>query len=160
LQITDKFYYYFGAIPENYLQWKRVDVYAKKGCCEKRRMTVYLAEEGNLNQLLRDKAKQPNFEWGETVATRINNKLRVYTNNEFDISQLYLIYFRKPLPIKIAGCIDLDSSYTIQASQEQICEFNDDITELIVDEAAQILAGDIESITQFQREQQNVQSNS
>jgi hypothetical protein len=27
------------------MQWKRVDVYAKKDCCDKRRMTVYLAEE-------------------------------------------------------------------------------------------------------------------
>ena len=53
--------YYEGNVPQNYLQWKRVDIYAKKDCCDKRRMTVYLAEEGNLNQLLRDKSKQPNF---------------------------------------------------------------------------------------------------
>jgi hypothetical protein len=46
--LTDKEYYYFGNLPENYLQWKRVDVYAKQDCCDKRRMTVYLAEEGNL----------------------------------------------------------------------------------------------------------------
>jgi hypothetical protein len=57
LNIADKEYYYDGSLPEDYLQWKRVDVFAKKDCCDKRRMTVYLAEEGNLNQLLRDKAK-------------------------------------------------------------------------------------------------------
>ena len=44
--------YYEGTIPSDYLQWKRVDVFAKKECCDNRRMTVYLAEEGNLNQLL------------------------------------------------------------------------------------------------------------
>ena len=58
LQVTNKEYYYFGNLPEDYMQWKRVDVYAKQDCCDKRRMTVYLAEEGNLNQLLRDKSKQ------------------------------------------------------------------------------------------------------
>ena len=51
--------YYQGDVPQDYLQWKRVDVYASSDCCDKRRMTVYLAEEGNLNQLLRDKSKQP-----------------------------------------------------------------------------------------------------
>jgi hypothetical protein len=52
LTICKKDIYYEGNIPGDYLQWKRVDIYAKKDCCDKRRMTVYLAEEGNLNQLL------------------------------------------------------------------------------------------------------------
>ena len=56
IAFANKEYYYQGGLPSNYLQWKRVDVYANKGCCDKRRMTVYLAEEGNLNQLLRDKS--------------------------------------------------------------------------------------------------------
>jgi hypothetical protein len=42
--VAPKDVYYFGAIPVDYLQWKRVDVFAKKACCDKRRMTVYLAE--------------------------------------------------------------------------------------------------------------------
>ena len=86
LVVTEKQDYFFSTIPSDYLQWKRVDVFACKGCCENRRMTVYLAEEGNLNQLLRDKAKQPNFEWAETFATLINNQVHVYTNNDFEIS--------------------------------------------------------------------------
>ena len=71
LEINKKDLYYEGNIPEDYLQWKRVDIGANKDCCDGRRMTVYLAEEGNLNQLLRDKSKQPSFEWGETFATLI-----------------------------------------------------------------------------------------
>jgi len=35
LSLTNKEYYYFGNIPANYLQWKRVDAYANKGCCIK-----------------------------------------------------------------------------------------------------------------------------
>lgn len=67
LSLVDKQYYYAGAIPIEYLQWKRVDVFAQKDCCEKRRMTVYLAEEGNLNQLLRDVNKRPDFIWAELL---------------------------------------------------------------------------------------------
>ena len=93
LTMTDKKDYFFGPVPTDYLQWKRVDVFACKDCCENRRMTVYLAEEGNLNQLLRDKAKKPSFEWAETFATLINNRVHVYTNDEFDIDTAELTYY-------------------------------------------------------------------
>lgn len=146
---TKKDIYYSTPIPDNYLQWKRVDVYAKQGCCDKRRMTVYLAEEGNLNQLLRDKFKQPSFEWAETFATLKNDFVNIYTDNEFEIEQAYLTYYRQPVRIEIQGCVD---PYTNTASINNIeSEFKDDIIELIIDEAVSILAGDIESGNQFSR---------
>lgn len=147
--------YYEGVLPENYLQWKRVDIYAKKECCDKRRMTVYLAEEGNLNQLLRDKAKQPNFEWAETFATLINNTVHLYTNDEFDIEEAFLTYYRQPRKIQITGCSD---PYTgVVSTTEVESEFKDDIIELIIDEAVSILAGDIESGNQFSRTQESAE---
>jgi hypothetical protein len=78
--LTDKGDYSFLDLPENYLQWKRVDVFAQKDCCDKRRMVIYLAEEGNVSILLRDKLKQPSFEWAETFATLIDNNINVYKN--------------------------------------------------------------------------------
>jgi hypothetical protein len=147
--------YYEGELPEDYLQWKRVDIYAKKGCCDKRRMTVYLAEEGNLNQLLRDKAKQPNFKWAETFATLINNTVHLYTNNEFDVEEAFLTYYRQPRKIQITGCSD---PYTGTISTAEVeSEFKDDIIELIIDEAVSILAGDIESGNQFSRTQESAE---
>jgi hypothetical protein len=149
--------YYSGIIPDNYLQWKRVDITATKDCCGKRNMMVYLAEEGNLRELLRDKAKQPNFEWGETFATLINGRVHLYTNNEFTIEQASLIYYRQPVRIEIAGC---ENPYaTNQSTLDVICEFKDDIVELIIDEAAGILAGDIESINQFSRGTETAERN-
>jgi hypothetical protein len=155
--ITNKHDYYFGKLPEDYLQWKRVDVFANKGCCDKRRMTVYFAEEGNLSQLLRDKQKQPNFEWSETFATLINNKVHVYTNNQFEISEIDLIYYRQPRKIQIDGCVD---PYTgIQSTQNVTCEFKDDIVEVLIDETVSILAGDIESGNQFSRGTETAERN-
>lgn len=157
LNAVDAGIYYDGNIPADYLQWKRVDVFAKKDCCDNRRMTVYLAEEGNLNQLLRDKAKQPSFEWAETFATLKGNKVNIYTNNEFDIDSASLIYYRQPRKIQILGCVD---PYTnIQTTQEVESEFKDDIIELIIDEAASILAGDIESGNQFSRGTEGAERN-
>tara|TARA_R110000822_G_scaffold1267_4_gene5695 strand:+ start:2994 stop:3692 length:699 start_codon:yes stop_codon:yes gene_type:complete len=157
LTMTDKAYYYRAPLPADYLQWKRVDVYAKQGCCDKRRMTVYLAEEGNLNQLLRDKSKQPSFEWAETFATLINNTVHVYTNQEFDITTADLVYYRQPRKIQIQGCVD---PYTGVASAINVeSEFKDDIIELIIDEAVAILAGDIESGNQVSRNSESAERN-
>ena len=147
----------YSDLPANYLQWKRVDAYAKKGCCDDRRMSVYLAEEGNLNQLLFDNAKKPSFEWAETFATLKNNKVNVYTNNEFEITSGALTYYRQPVRIEVLGCVD---PYTgVQTTTDVECEFKDDIVELLIDEAASVLAGDIESGNQFSRGTESAERN-
>lgn len=157
LLLGNKDYYYTASIPAEYLEWKRVDVYAKQECCEKRRMTVYLAEEGNLNQLLRDDNKKPNFEWSETFATLIGNHVNIYTNNDFDITSADLVYYRQPIKIQIQGCVDPYTTLTSPINVE--CEFKDDIIELIIDEAVGILAGDIESSNQYSRGTQGAERN-
>jgi len=157
LILANKDYYFRAPLPLDYMQWKRVDAYAKKDCCDKRRMTVYLAEEGNLNQLLRDKSKQPNFEWSETFATLIDNTVHIYTNNDFDVQTADLVYYRQPVKIQVQGCVD---PYTGQASPVNVdSEFKDDIVELIIDEAAAVLAGDIESGNQFSRGTEGAERN-
>ena len=158
LTMDDKQIFYQTSLPSNYLHYVRTDVYAKKECCPARRMTVYEVEESNISVILNNKDKQPSFEWAETVSTLMNNKLKVYTNNEFDITECHLIYFRKPVEVQFNGCIDIKTGTSFTVDQE--CEFNDDVAEIIVDAAVSILAGDIESVTQYQREQQSVQTNS
>jgi hypothetical protein len=144
-------------LPADYLQYKRVDAYAKSECCPERGITVYLAEEANADQLLRDMYRQPSFEWGETFCTIMGNRIRVYTDNKFDLSDCSLTYYRQPRRIEISGCVD---PYTQAASaQDIICEFKDDIVELLIDEAVSILAGDIESMNQFQRGTQTAERN-
>jgi hypothetical protein len=157
LTVTNQQVLYSGVVPDNYLQWKRVDTYAKKDCCDKRRMVVYLAEEANVNQLLRDVAKRPSFEWGETFATLKNNLVNIYTNDNFDVESAQLTYYRQPVKIQIQGCID---PYTgVQSTTNVQCEFKDDIIEVIIDEAASILAGDIESGNQFSRGSEGAERN-
>ena len=154
---NDQQYYYSADLPTDYLQWKRVDTYARQGCCDNRRMTIYLAEEANLNQLLRDDGKKPSFAWAETFATLKNNQVNVYTNNDFEVSSMALTYYRQPVKIQIQGCIDpYTNTETLQNVQ---CELKDDIIEVIIDEAASILAGDIESINQFSRGTETAERN-
>lgn len=145
-------------LPSNYFEWKRVSAKANDECCaDNRNMVIYLAEEANVDELLRDKNKKPSFDWGETFCTLKDNKLRIYTNDEFVIEEGKLSYYKQPRKIQIKGCID---PYTQVESTEDIeSEFKDDIVELFVDEAVKILAGDIESFNQQQVASQQVENN-
>jgi len=156
--LVKKDIYSTGPIPTDYLEWKRIDVYATSDCCpDKRRMTTYLAEEGNVNNLLRDVARQPNFEWAETFCTLINNTVQIYTDNKFSIANADFIYYRQPRKIQVQNCVD---PYTGTASATDVpCEFKDDIIEVLIDEAAAVIAGDIESGNQYSRETENAERN-
>lgn len=144
-------------LPANYLEWKRLSGKASTDCCDLKSIVIYLAEEANVDELLRDKHKQPNFEWGETFCTLKGNKVKVFTNNKFDIDNVTLTYYRQPRRIEILGCVD---PYTQTTSAFDVeCEFKDDIIELFIDEAAKILAGDIESLNQQQTAQGQVEGN-
>jgi len=151
--------YFDTPLPADYLGYKRLDTYAATDCCpDNRHVNVtYLAEEENISILLDDYLKKPSFEWGETFCTLIGNRLRIYTNGEFDLVDTRFMYYRMPRMIQIAGCLD---PYTLQVATEDItCEFKEDIAEILVDEAVKILSGDIESITQYQISQTSEQTN-
>jgi hypothetical protein len=120
-------------------------------------MNVYLGEEANLSELLKDPNKNPNFDWAETFYTLSNNKIRIYTDNKFKISDVFLVYYKKPKNIKIAGIFDLETQQI--AVTEQECVFKEDVVELLIDETCMILSGDIESFNIMQKTTQTIQRN-
>jgi hypothetical protein len=158
LNVDNRQTYYEGSLPLDYLQWKRISCKAADKCCpDPRPMVIYLAEVANVDELLRDKNKKPSFEWAETFATMQGDKLQIYTNGQFEVVKPTLTYYRQPTRIEIAGVQD---PYTLTTpAVDVISEFKDDLVELFVDECSKIIAGDIESINQMQREQQATESN-
>lgn len=157
LSVNNQKIYYDGNLPDDYLQWKRVDIDAKSDCCSSNDIVVYLAEEGNVGELLRDDSKKPNFEWRETFATLKNNKVLIYTNGEFQITEAALTYYKQPVRIQILNVFD---PYTGNVPTANVLsEFKDDIIELIIDETISILGGDIESPNQMGRGMQTAERN-
>lgn len=159
LIITNRKTYYESLnFPDNYLQWKRISAKAVNECCSKARpLVIYLAEQGNIDELMRDVNKKPSFDWAETFASLIGNKIQIYTNGEFEITEPQLTYYRQPRRIQIANVVDPYTGVTPTADTES--ELKDDLVELIIDECAKIIAGDIESMVQVQRESQTVENN-
>lgn len=156
--VEKKDLYFRVPLPANYMEWKRISANAVNECCEgKRKLVIYLAEEANVDELLRDKNKKPSYDWGETFCTLEDNKVKIYTNNEFDIENAKLTYYKQPERIQIIGVVDV---YTNTPSTVEVTsEFKDDIVEVIIDEAVKILAGDIESVNQMQISDNSVESN-
>jgi hypothetical protein len=137
------------SLPVDYLQFKRISAGAKRDCCKDPMdlAVIFIAEEQNVPILLQDTLKKPSFEWGETFLTLVGDRIRIYNNNEFDIHDPRLMYYREPVRIQISGCVD---PYTLTPSiADVICEFQDNITEILIDDAVKILAGDIESMNQY-----------
>lgn len=141
-------------LPADYSYYIKVSALANDDVCSGRIMTVYLAEEANADVIIEDAYKGPDFIWSETFATMDTDHLKIYTNGKFHVKHTTLSYYRKPLEITFDNCINPSTGLS---SANQDCEFNDDVTELMIDEAVAIIAGDIESITQYQRASQNAQ---
>ena len=138
---------------DDYMEFKRVSTDAKSECCpDARSMTVYLAEEANVNLILRDSLKKPDFDWGETFCTLIGNTIRIYTNADFTLVNPVLTYYKRPTYIQYNGVLN---PYTGQVSTANVeSDFKDDIVEVILDEAAAIIAGDIANYNEMQVAQQ------
>jgi hypothetical protein len=118
-------------------------------------MICYLAEVANVDQLLRDVNKRPSFEWGETFVTMSNNALQLYTNGTFKPVDVTLFYYKQPRRIEILGVVN---PYTgVPPAAEVTSEFKDDLIEVFIDETVKILAGDIESMNQYQRMSQSTE---
>jgi len=145
-------------LPGDYLYGKRMSAKAISDCClERVSMVFYPVENTDIDILAIDENRKPSFEWRESYYTLQNNVVRLYTNGEFDLTSVKMMYYRKPKEVKFKGDLDLITGVPHIAHVE--CEFKDDITEIILDEAAALLAGDIESMMQVNRLKTNAQSN-
>ena len=150
-------FYESTSLPSDYMEFKRISTYAKSDCCPADSMTVYLAEEANVDELLGDEFRKPSFEWGETFCTLFSDTVRIYTDTTFTIVNPKLTYYRFPRYIQITGVVN---PYTGTTSATDVtCEFRDDITELLIDECVSIIAGDIESLNIYQISSQSVEKN-
>lgn len=156
--ISSDRYYLTNTIPANYLYFKRLSAYCTSDCCPNPKpLTIYIAEVADTDALLNDSFRRPSFEWNETFATMQANRFRIYTDNLFSISDTALTYYRKPVEVEFIDCVN--PSTGVPYATDVPCEFKDDIVEMIIDDAASLLAGDIEQFNQYTRGKQNSQSN-
>jgi len=152
--MTNKGIYWEGRIPADYLEWSRISAKGQDECCPARPLVIFEAEEADRDILLLDQNRQPSFDWRTTFTTLSSNTIKIYTNAEFNIVDPELTYYRKPRNIEIAGVVDPNTGNV--PTVDVTCEATDGVTELLIDEAAAILAGDIND---YYRQQNLTQTN-
>ena len=156
LEVTPKGYYYLSQeLPKDYLYFKTMIPYAKKGQCSNVRMRSFLEEEANAQLFLHDSLKKPSFEWRETFHTLAQNRIKVYRTEDFIVNYIELIYYRRPKEFDVNGYIHPDG----KQSSDVPLEFKEDICEMIVDEAVSIAAADLELANRYQSSMQRIQNN-
>lgn len=151
-------YFESHVLPYDYMSFKRVSAQAVSECCkEERTMDIYLAEEADADLLMTDNLKGPSFEWAESFCTLFGRRVRIYKTKDYEYVNPRLIYYRMPKDVRFIGTMNPENNEVILA--DVLCEFKDDIVEILIDEAAAILAGDIEALSQYQRGTQNAERN-
>tara|TARA_B100000519_G_scaffold202748_1_gene222127 strand:- start:4212 stop:5933 length:1722 start_codon:yes stop_codon:yes gene_type:complete len=131
-------------------------------CTNPRTMTVYQSEVANVDVILRDPLKRPDFNWCETFCTLESNaedntpSIRIW-RKDFYIMDPVLVYYRVPRRVQIVGSVDPYTGSEVAADVN--CEFKDDIVELLIDYTASILAGDISDANQMIRGEQQGEKN-
>jgi hypothetical protein len=151
-------YFQTNTLPDNYMTFSRITVFGQiEGCKELTRIKVYLSEEANLDENLRDENAKPSLEWAETFCTLADNRFFIYGGDELNIQKAELTYYRFPRQLQIAGCVDPSTGQEVFTDSE--FEFKDDIVEMLIDEVCAVLAADIESFNQANRNKQNAEAN-
>lgn len=134
-------YYESCGFPSDFMKHIRIEGKAYQEECGERDLTIYLVNDYELDILLKHENKKPSYLFAETLATITDNKIRVYTNNEFTLKDLRFIYYKQPVDIKIDKCYDLSSESESTVDVE--CEFKDDFVEEIITKAVEILDNDL-----------------
>lgn len=149
---TDKgIYWQSDSFPDDYIEWCRISVNATDNCkeCCDRRLVVFMGNEADAEMYLADANRKPSFEWKTTFCTIMSKTFKIWTNKSFGIADPVVTYYRAPQRIVFAGSVD---PYTGLNSVVNIeCEFPDNITELIINDAAAILSGDMDNWQQEKR---------
>lgn len=135
-------------IPSDYLFFKLLSPKCNKDACQDIFIKSTLVEVANVDELIQDYNSQPSFDFEETFHCMMGNKYRVYHNKDFSIEEVRLIYYRKPAKISFA---DRDNT--------KIWEWKDDLAELIIDRAVELLASDTGNQAVYQTSSQRNANN-
>lgn len=97
-------------LPKDYFDLSDVRAKAEKNNCRDY-INLFEVKTENLNEVLQDEYQKPSFEWRESFYTINSNKLSIYTDREFKISEILLNYYRYPNQIKLLDELNPESDF-------------------------------------------------
>lgn len=141
-------------LPSDYFGYSRVTPICNKGNCKTIKIPSSLLEDGNVDELLTDYNSSPSFDFEQCFHILADNRVKVYHNNDFEVKEITLNYYKRPQYITFPG---QGADGTLH--KDMVWEFKDDVAGLIIEGAIKLLAVNIESINRAQFAQQELQNN-
>jgi hypothetical protein len=113
-------------LPLDYFDLSAVRGKATKGKCS---FWMHFEEvrTENIEEVLIDEFRKPSFEWEEVVYTVNADKLSVYTDSTFSMSEVLLNYYRYPSQIRLINDQDPESGFNPNSTIEWDDKALDDI---------------------------------
>jgi len=140
-----------ASMPDDYLYHVANHVYAKKDECEAKLNTFIIQHDDKANT---KEFYQPSFEWRETNVRFYSDGIKIFTNNEFEVTKFTLDYIRRPSFMHYASGFSQDGyklpGDTTPLTGSQNCELPEHTHREIVDLAVLIATGDLELPTAYQ----------
>lgn len=118
-------------LPKDYFDLAVPRGKAKKGKCT-HQMHFKEVRTENIEELLIDEYNKPSFEWEEVLYTINADKLSVYTDGTFTLSEVLLNYYRYPSQIRLINDQDPESGFSPTSLIEWDDKSLDDIITLMV----------------------------
>jgi hypothetical protein len=119
------------ALPPNYFDCADVRARAKKNNCTDI-INLFELRTENLNEVLQDEYTKPSFESRESLFTVNSDVITVYTNNEFQVKELLLNYYRYPNQIRLIDQENAESPFNEEYGIEWDDKSLDDIISMMV----------------------------
>ena len=96
LSLTQSLNFVDASFPTDYLRLlKSYSFASSSNCTIQKRLAHYSLQADDEEAFLKDPLYKPSYEWGETGYRIIDNVMRVYTNNEFVVSDVKIDYLYK-----------------------------------------------------------------
>lgn len=115
-------------LPENYFDFSNVYGKASKGKCKNQVMFLFEIKDENRHEVLQDEFNKPSFQYREAPYTFSDNKIKVYTNQEFELNSIFLSYYRYPVQIELEDYDNPDLGFNNEVEPE----FDDKIVDRII----------------------------
>lgn len=104
-------------LPSNYFSFSNVQIFGSTKKCSNSKLYGFEAKTENIEELLNDENNKPSFKYRETFYTIGNGNINVYVD-EFNISKIFLTYYRYPKQVDIQGYIKTDNTQSTSIDPE------------------------------------------
>jgi len=138
-------------LPEDYFLFSNLQIFADSDGCKNKKLLAVEAKQADVEELYCDANNCPSFPFRETFYTFGNDEVAIYFK-DFDVSKVYLTYYRCPKQVDIAGYRKFDKTSSVNCDPE----FNDKIVNRILNAVAQRFNQNTDNLQKIQFDKDSV----